>query len=85
MLDTREIKKVLVVFLSIAVVLGGFVAIRSCSNKNEKEPEIQVNEDDNNKEDEKEDVVEDIPSIVEPTVSTEEEVQDVVKKSQLSI
>jgi len=80
MLDTREIKKVLVVFLSIAVVLGGFVAIRSCSNKNEKEPEIQVNEDDNNKEDEKEDVVEDIPSIVEPTVSTEEEVQDVVKE-----
>ena len=75
MLDTREIKKVLVVFLSIAVVLGGFVGIRSLMNNDKKEPEVQVN--DNTDEDKdvevEEDVVEDIPSIVEPTVSSDDE------------
>ena len=58
MLDTREIKKVLVVFLSIAVVLGGFVGIRSLMNNDKKEQEVQVN--DNDKETDEKEETEDV-------------------------
>ena len=86
MLDAREIKKVLVVFLSIAVVLGAFVGIRSLNSNNKtSEPDIEVNENEEKEDEELEDieVEENTSSKVEQIVSSNKEesvVQNVSKE-----